>query len=675
MLIDLSRETIEAKGAVRDATLQYNPRRCHAGGFMEFGPTALNARTIGFGDDFELDLQIGKLYRSGRAVRLERIPIEVLSFLIEHQGELVTREAIVDRVWGKGVFLDTDNGINSAIRKLRLALHDNPESPAFIQTITGKGYRFIAPIQVAIQERADAVEDAPAVSAAEPPARSVRPWMAFLAAGVVLCVALAGYLFARGRRAPSAPARVMLAVVPFDNLTGDPNEEYFSDGLTEEMITRLGQLDPKRLGVIGRTSVMHYKRTSTPIAQIARELGVQYVLEGSVRRSTGTLRITAQLIQARDGTNVWADEYDRGPQDVLLVQDDIADRIARDTAGKLGEAAPPARTADARGGLSPDEYAAYELYLKGLYFFNKREVPAFEQAIAEFERAIAKDPKYARAHAGLAESLMLLTAYNLTPQDAVVERARAAARRAIAIDDRLPEAHTALALVVQNYDWNWPAAEQEFRRAIELNPNYATAHHWYAEHLTWRGRFAEALDQIERARQLDPLSLIIAADRAAILYYARRYDPAIAEFRAVLDLEPTFPRAQLIASAYVEEGRLNEALQTIEQQRKTESPVSYWSSLAYVYGRAGRAAEARRALDALNKIARTEPTDPAVFMWAYAAIGDKDAAFSWLDRAYAQHSNAMTGLKVGPGYDRLRDDPRFERVLRRIGLADHVGAN
>jgi TolB-like protein/DNA-binding winged helix-turn-helix (wHTH) protein len=401
--------------------------------------SASGAKTIRFGEHFELDVQIGKLYRDRRPVRLERIPVEILVFLIDQRGELVTREQIVERIWGKNAFLDTDNSINGAIRKIRQVLRDDPANPAFIQTISGKGYRFIAPVMMALPNppprpdpipdreppHPEAAGDVPIATIESHKPTTARRWWAFVAIPIIVIAALGGYLWRRSEPQQPAVGRVMLAVLPFANLTGDPAEDYFSDGLTEEMITQVGNLDPQRFGVIARTSVMHYSKTATPLAQIVRELGVQYVLEGSVRRDDRMLRITAQLIQTKDETHLWAREYDRELTDVLAVQGDIAQQIAAETDRVLGGSKGAVRAA-AQSVLSPDEFEAYDLYLKGLYFFNKRDVSSLEQAISQFELAIAKDPRYARAYAGLADSLMLLSAYSLTPQGDVVARARSA---------------------------------------------------------------------------------------------------------------------------------------------------------------------------------------------------------------------------------------------------------
>jgi TolB-like protein/Tfp pilus assembly protein PilF len=492
--------------------------------------------------------------------------------------------------------------------------------------------------------------------------------ISMLATAIVLIAAWGVYVrwFAFQARPLQSAGRAMLAVLPFENLTGDAGQEYFSDGMTEEMITQLGGLDPEHMGVIARTSVMHYKHSPEQLQQIAHELGVQYVLEGSVRRDADRVRITAQLIQMKDQTHLWAREYDRETKDVLALQSEIAGEISGEIRAALGEHKPVAPVAQPT--LSPEAFEAYNLYLKGQYFWNQRTTKGLQEAIGYFHQAAEKDPNYARAYAGLADSYALIGSYTGTPAAESAPQARAAALRALQLDDNLPEAHTALALIVQNHDYDWQTAEKEFKRAIELNPNYATGHQWYAEHLAWRGRFDEAFRESERARQLDPLSLIIAADNGAILYYSRQYDRAIAQFNAVHELDPDFPHAGIIFAAYVQKGMLAEAEAYLEKQ----CPDEYaWcaSNLTYTYGRAGKQAQAEKELRKLLALNEREPVDPIVIVPAYIGMGNNDQAMAWLERAYAQRSNGLTGLKVDPLYDPLRGDPRFQNLLRRVGLA------
>lgn len=615
---------------------------------------------VRFGEDFELDRRAYQLRRADAPIKLERIPMEILLLLVERRGELVTRGDIAGRVWGRDADVDLDNNINGAIRKIRQALRDDVERPRCLETVTGRGYRFIAPLR-----EAEPVSAEPVAEPTAPLRPRSRPWRsgAGIAAGVVLLAAvIVGVVLWSSRSAPPAAGRIMLAVLPFRNLTGDPQQEYFSDGFTDEMIARLGTGEPERLGVIAPASVMRYKTGQEPLDRIERELGVQYVLAGSVRRDGDRVRVTAQLIRIRDQTELWAREYDRTVQDLLDIQGEVAGAIAEEIQTRLGATQPSAK---APSRLAPP-FEAYDAYLRGQYYLNARDLGT---AAGYFEQAVAKDPAYAQAYAALAEVYALEAAYGTRPPAPFDAKARAAALRALDLDSSLAEAHAALALVVQNFDWNWQMAEREFRRAIALNPSYATAHHWYAEHLMWRGRFDEALRESERARRLDPQSLIIAADNGAILYFSRDYDRAIEKLRSVLNLDPQVSRAHLIVDAYVMRGRFADALADLAQD--TSAKLSAWTLglRAEVYGHAGQLAQAQHALRGLEDASRRDTVRAWVFVQAYLGMGDKEAALTWLERAYAEHDNSMTALKVDPLLDPLRDDPRFQRLLVRVGLA------
>ena len=393
---------------------------------------------------------------------------------------------------------------------------------------------------------------------------------------------------------------------------------------------------------------------------------MQYVLEGSVRRDADKVRITAQLIQLKDLSHLWSRRYDRELSSTLALQSEIAQEIAGEIQHALGAdkfaftAEPPRR--------SSTSYEAYDLYVRGRYFWNRRTGDGFEQAINYFQQAIAKDPNYAQAYAGLADSYILLAAYSGAPPAESLQKARAAATKALQLDEGLAEAHTSLALITENYDWDWPAAEKEYRRAIELNPNYATAWQWYAEYLTWLGRFDEALRASERARELDPLSLIIAADNGMIFYYARQYDRALTKLNAVLEMDPNFSRAHRVREVYVEKGQFAEAMADIEKCKPLYGMAWYWSTIAYTLGRSGRTAEANHAREEYQRSNHQQPIDPAAMAWAYAGVYDKDHTLLWLNKAYELRSNAMTALKVEPGYDFLRSDPRFQNLIHRVGL-------
>lgn len=630
-------------------------------------PLPIRPCKVQFGP-FVADLRTGELRKHDLRIKLPDRSFSVLAMLLENPGEVVTREEIRARLWPDGTFVDFDNNINSAIGKLRAALGDNAAAPRYIETAQ-RGYRFTAPVEV-LSGIAPSTEELPPVQLSPPvgtlprvePKRRDWWWASIGIAGVVIC-AVALYIARHSHPTPAPEqGRIMLAVLPFENLTGDASQDYFSDGLTEEMITHLGEVDPKHLGVIARTSVMQFKNRNAPIDDIARQLGVGYVMEGSVRRDADHVRVTAQLVEAKQQTQVWARQYDRDLTGLLALQAEIAHEIADEIQLTLSDAKPAPHAP-----VTAEEYGAYDLYLQGQYFFNQRSESGLQQAIGYFQKAIASNPRDARSYAAMADCYALMPGYSGKAPADYIPQARAAALQALNLDASLPEAHTALALVVQNYDWDWTTAEKEFRRAIELNPNYATAHHWYAEHLMWRGRFDEALQQSELARQLDPLSLIIAADNAVILYNARQYDRSIERFRSVLAVNPNFLRAQVIALAYLEKGMYDEAFSVLRKGRG-KSNSSYWYAIAYAYGRSGQPEQAHRALQKLLALNDANPVDPRMIAVAYIGVGDRPKALAWLQKACDVHSNEMTSLKVSPQFDSLRDDPKFHELTRRVGL-------
>lgn len=631
-----------------------------------------------FGDAFELDAIAYELRCHGVRLKLKPLPMEILFLLVERQGELVTREEISEHIWGKQSFVDTDNSINGAISKIRQVLRDNAEQARYLETVTGKGYRFVSKVRVdeppVRLERPPAEAPAPLLVGATPNLREIPPrqhslWTAWAVAGIVLFTAVGAYVrwFRTPARATQPQDRIMLAVLPFENFTGDPSQEYLSDGLTEEMITRLGRVDPEHLAVIARSSVMRYKHTTKPLGEIAGELRVQYVLEGSVRRDDDRVRVSAQLIQVKDQTNIWTRQYDRAASSFLALQGEIAEEIAAGVEPELGQGRTlPVRTPPADPSRN---YEAYDLYLRGLFFLNKRTVQALYQAADYFAEATRKDPTSARAYAGLADSYALISGYSGIPGHGLMEKARAAADRALQMDEGLAEAHSARAWIAQTYEWDWPLAEKEYRRAIQLNPNYATAHHWYAECLALQGRFDESFQEIERAQELDPLSLIISADKGAFLYFSRNYPRAIEQFSSVLEMEPAFPRAQILAFTYVQTQQYEEARRKIETWKNTDPAPWRWTMLAYIYGRSGKPAKAREALKELERLNQQMEMDPLPMAVAYIGIGDNDHAFLWLEKAYQLRSGGLNAFKVDPIYDPLHGDPRYHALLQRLGLA------
>jgi TolB-like protein/DNA-binding winged helix-turn-helix (wHTH) protein/Tfp pilus assembly protein PilF len=617
-----------------------------------------------------VNLAARELRKHGTQIRLPGQPFLILSILLEKPGEVVSREELREKLWASNTFVDFEHSLNSAIKKLRFVLGDSPENSLYIETVPRVGYRFIAPVEEVLSpaQPLQLVELDPASDKDPPELRKVR-WLPIVAASAVLLIVVGVYVaWSKTHvRPPAAPGRLMLAVLPFENLTGDPSQEYLSDGLTEETIAQLGRLDPDHLGVIARTSVMHYKQSQEQLVQIGKELGVQYVLEGSVRRESDRVRVTAQLIQVKDQTHVWARQYDRDLSSLLALQSEIAQetadeiQLALNTGRKL-------QLPDSKP-RSSTSYEAYDLYLRGRYFWNKRSPEGFLHAAEYFQQSVNKDPNYAPAYAGLADTYALMSTWTFVPQNEYMPKARAAALRALEIDDSLAEAHTSLALIAENYDYDWQTAEKEYRRAIQLDPQYATAHQWYAECLSFQGRFDEALAESERARQLDPLSLIIATDHGAILYFSRNYDRAIEQFNDVLAMEPNFLRAHMVTYAYVEKGMYAQAIEETEKWHTSDgNPV--WLIQAYVYGRAGEKERSERAY-AKWKSLHTEHLElfNVAIPETYVAMGKKDEAIAFLQKSYREHSNLVTCIKVDPAFDPLRGDPRFQELLRQAGLA------
>src|SRR5262249_39228989 len=431
------------------------------------------------------------------------------------------------------------------------------------------------------------------------------------------------------------------------------------DGMTDALITDLAQISS--LKVISRTSAMHYKGTRKTLPEIARELNVDAVVEGAVLRSGDRVRITAQLIRTASDQHLWAEAFEGELRDALTLQSDVARAITNQIRAKLTQQ--PARL---ERNVSPQ---AYQLYLKGRYFWNKRTGEGFKTAIQYFDQAIAEQPAYAAAYAGLADSYLLLGGYYVVSQNESIPMARTAAQKALELDSSLADAHATLGLIAMNYDWNWTEAERQYRQAIALNPNYPTAHHWYAEYLTLVGRSEESLAEIQVAQQLDPLSLIISSDRGKYLHMRRQYDGAIAQFRKTLKMDPNYVQAHIyLAFAQIEKHMFAQTIADLEKIRVSDDSRLSVALLIYAYAAVGRRAEAMRTFSELKRLAGREHVDPTCFIVSYLGLGDNEQALSWLEKAYAEHSVALTGMKVAPMYDPLRTDPRFQDLQRRIGL-------
>jgi serine/threonine protein kinase/Flp pilus assembly protein TadD len=454
-----------------------------------------------------------------------------------------------------------------------------------------------------------------------------------------------------------------LAVLPLANLSGDPEQEYFSDGMTEELITNLGKISALR--VISRTSVMRYKKTEKPLPQIARELGVDGIVEGSVLRVGDRVRITAQLIQAEQERHLWAESYERDLRDVLALQGEVARAIAGEIKVRLTPQE-QTRLASARP-VNPD---AHEAYLKARYYWNLRTEEGLKKGIEYFQQAIEKDPGYALAYAGLADSYSVLGFWNFMAPKEAYPREKAAAFKALEMDETLAEAHTSLGDARFKYDWDWVGAEKEFKRAIELNPSYATAHHWYAGYLSAMGRHNEAIAEAKRAQELDPLSLIINTTGGLVFFYARRYDEAIAQWRSTLELNAGFYPAHLYLGRAYEQQKLYE--QAISEYQKALAPgqgnPALAAHLARGYAAAGKRTEALKIISNLRELSKRRYVSSYVIAQIYTALGDTSRAFQWLDKAYQDRDTWLDWLKAEPGFDSLRSDPRFQDLLRRMNF-------
>jgi TolB-like protein/DNA-binding winged helix-turn-helix (wHTH) protein/Tfp pilus assembly protein PilF len=628
-------------------------------------------RILCFGS-FEVDLASGELRRQGLKISLQDQPFRLLALLLERAGEVVTREELRDKLWPADTFVDFDHSLNTAVRKLREALGDSAETPRYVETLARRGYRFVAPLAepgpgAPLAHSADA----DVASASPPPAARLRSSArrALVIAAVLSSAALVAY-WVGGRARPRTPPgqRLTLAVLPFDNLSGDADQEYLSDGLTEEMITQLDRLEPDRLRVTARSSTWKYKHADRDIDRLRQELGADYVLEGSLRRAGDRVRVTAQLIQAVDQTHVWAETYERDFGDVLVLESDVARAVARAIALKLTPDA-QARLASARS-VRPE---SYQDYLRGRYFFNRKTEAALKQALGYFQRAVAADPGYAPAYTGLADCYWSLgasaTVGGLPPRQTMPE-AKAAALKALEIDGTLAEAHSSLAMVHLLYDWDLAASEKEFRRALELDPEYTTAHHWYSHCLIALGRTDESLAESKRALELEPLNLVVGVHLGWHYLYARQYDQAIEQFRKTLELDPAFPQAQRYAAwAYLQKGMRQEAITSLRAAlgllgRDPEVE----GELGHAPGVAGRRAEALAMLEGLRQLSSTRYVSPYSVALVHAGLGDRDQALAWLEKAYVERSDYMVYLNREPMLDGLRSDPRFAALVRRVGL-------
>jgi TolB-like protein/DNA-binding winged helix-turn-helix (wHTH) protein/Tfp pilus assembly protein PilF len=607
--------------------------------FYQFGP-------------FSLDPVKRRLLRDGEAVKLTPKAFETLLVLVERSGKTIEKNELLDKVWA-GTIVE-ENNLNQCITTLRKSLGDSREKSQYIATVPGVGYRFVAEVKE--------------VEASEPHSINTdrRPLFRYaLLVLVPLVLAVVSYALQTREESPPSASISSIMVLPLDNLSGDPSQEYFVDGVTDALIGDLAKI--RGLQVISRTSSMHYKGTKKSLPEIAREIKVDAIVEGSVQRSGDRVVIRAQLIQAATDHHLWIETYERPMRDVLDVQSEIAQTIARRIQIQLAPADRARLTT--RHPVSPK---AFDDYLQGRYlFWNKRTEENLNKAIALFKNAIKEDPNYALAHVGLADCYSALGVVQVSALPPLEARrlAEENATKALALDPSLAEAHSTLGFV-KHYNWNWAGAEEEFKRAIELNPSYANAHSSYASLLMSRGRVEESIAASNRARELDPFSLSISSQRGFLLENARRYDEAIEQLRGVIAMDPNHYQAHwFLGHTYAANKQFEQAIATSQKAVElSERSPGALGMLGLVYGLAGKKEEANKVLNELLELNQRRYVTPAALVNVYIGLGNNDQAFAWLEKALVERSNFVAYLKVFPLLDPLRSDPRFADLVQRVGL-------
>ena len=621
--------------------------------------------------EFQLDCASFELRRQGRAqkserISLERIPMELLILLLERQGSVVTRQQIVDRLWGKNVFVDTEHGINTAIRKIRQALRDDPEQPRFILTVSGKGYRFVAgengsQQSVAPPETPTAIperEPRPSGSEVRAPDAAVTPAIqnnrAQLAIVISICVVVAAILISllrhRTVRADQASQIHSIAVLPLVNLSGDKSQVYFADGMTDELITALAK--NRTLRVVSRTSAMQYKGANRPVRDLARELNVDGILEGSIERTPTSVHMTVQLIYAPTDSHVWAESYDRDLSVVIFLPEELSQTIAKEVKAAVS---PPTR----QHSISPE---AHDAYLQGLYFWYRGD---FDHSKQYFQKAIDLQPDYAAAWAGLGDSYGVQAGGDIPPQVAHA-KAEQYSRKALELDDSVAEAHKSMAALYLFHGWDWNRAEAEARRAIELNPNLAAAHHVRCYILFALNRNAEALQEQKQATEIDPFAQPWHLGRAYL--YLRQYDAAINELSARAAVQKVGGIEFVLSDAYRFKGMNKEAAQHLELGFLAQDDQPSAEAVRRAFDQGGSSAVAEWLLRSDQDKARKEYVSPFVFALDYARLERKDDTLRSLEGAFEERSPDMVFLQKRADFDFLHSDPRYRALVAKVGL-------
>ncbi len=631
--------------------------------------TTTKPKIVGFGT-YEFNPDSKELRKEGMRVRLEGQPLAILQVLLERPGELVTREDLRKKLWVGDTFVDFEHSLNAAVKRLRATLNDSADQPRYIETQARRGYRFIAPINgIPLDRESEKPAVAPIESQAQPqaPFHGRRLWLMAATAVCVIGIASWGWRVWRTRLAITAvPVVRSLAVLPLQNLSGDPSQEYLADGMTEELIGRLANIHGLR--VISRTSAMHFKNTQLSLPEIAKTLGVDAIVEGSVIREGNEVRVHAQLIRSATDEHIWAGEYQREYGSLLALQEEVARSIVERIEISL--------THQDRQTLAftrPIDPEAYEDYLKGRYYFNQRTRDALDKSIGFFQKAIARDPGYALGYSGLADTYAMLGFRGGLPSKDALSRAKAAALKAIELDDTLAEPHASLAFIAETHEWDWATAEREYKRAALLNAGDARTHNWYAGYLMYVGRFKEGISEAKRARELDPLSLPVNNALAGRLLAAGRYEEALEQVKKTLQLDPHFaPAHQTMGWAHLHQGQRGDAIQDFQKALQLSGPedTDLLLDLGFAYATAGNREEAGKILGKLKSLGERGIVPSGSIGILYGALGDLNEAFVWLEKAYEERDPQLTYLKAGRRFEPLRHDPRFRELVHRIGLPE-----